>query len=139
MFFFNICILSVTHLFAFLDPPEQADLIRIVNGNAPYEGRVEILYNETWGSICDDHWDYNDATVVCRQLGYARAINAPGFSTFGPSNLTVRKAKWPFVQCTVSNLIPCKSFAFLSVTFFLSPRSDLARRSGLCWHREIHL
>lgn len=68
---------------------EQSDLIRIVNGNAADEGRVEILYNGTWGSVCDDHWDFNDANVVCRQLGYARALNAPGFATFGSSNSTV--------------------------------------------------
>ena len=88
---------------SFPQSSEQADLIRIVNGNAPNEGRVEILYNGTWGSICDDKWDYNDASVVCRQLGYARALNAPGFSTFGGSNATVRIAVVPrvFVQCTV--------------------------------------
>ena len=36
------------------------------------EGRVEICFNETWGSICDNFWSSNDANVVCNQLGFSR-------------------------------------------------------------------
>ena len=44
--------------------------LRLSGGNIANEGRVEICMNNEWGTVCDDSWGTNDATVVCRQLGY---------------------------------------------------------------------
>ena len=57
--------------------------IRLVGGNWNGEGRVEILHNDHWGTVCDDSWDMNDARVVCRALGYADASSAPHSAHFG--------------------------------------------------------
>lgn len=58
--------------------------VRVVSPtNSPSSGRVEILQNGTWGTICDHSWNLQDADVVCRQLGYDTALSANGPAAFG--------------------------------------------------------
>lgn len=44
-------------------------------GEATLRGRVEVCLDQQWTSVCDTSWTEQDATVVCKQLGYAQATN----------------------------------------------------------------
>ena len=54
------------HIFCFIEPFD----VRLVDGPSPKEGRLEILHNNTWGSVCNQGWRHSrNAPVVCKQLG----------------------------------------------------------------------
>ena len=52
------------------------------NNNA---GRLEILLDRNWGTVCSDGFDSNDAAVACRQLGFDGHIfyTSGNIETFG--------------------------------------------------------
>eukprot|EP00731_Ephydatia_muelleri_P037026 Em0380g6a len=65
----------------------QDGTVVLVNGTSSNMGRVEICYNQTFGTICDDFWNELDAAVVCRQLNLTTtgAVAVPR-SYFGAGN-----------------------------------------------------
>ena len=57
--------------------------MRLGGGLNASEGRVEVYYNGTWGTVCDDGWDIVDAGVVCRELGFPGVYSAANSAFFG--------------------------------------------------------
>ena len=60
--------------------------IRLVNGKTRFEGRVEILHDGVWGTVCDDNWNLKAARVVCRELMLGDALEAVPLAGFKPGN-----------------------------------------------------
>lgn len=77
-----------------------------MGGATEDEGRVEVFSNGQWGTVCDDGWDINDASVVCRQVGHLMATSAPGQAFFGQGTGPIL---FDQVECTGSepNITSC--------------------------------
>ena len=48
--------------------------LRLVGGANEWEGRVEVSVNGEWGTVCSLDVVFDDVHIVCRQLGYQRAL-----------------------------------------------------------------
>lgn len=53
--------------------PNVSRTIRLIGGSHSWMGRLEILHNSVWGTVCDDLWSDQNSQVVCRQLGFSTA------------------------------------------------------------------
>eukprot|EP00057_Strongylocentrotus_purpuratus_P018205 XP_011672679.1 PREDICTED: scavenger receptor cysteine-rich domain superfamily protein [Strongylocentrotus purpuratus] len=81
--------------------------VRLMGGIYESEGRVEVFYDNQWGSICDSLWSIEDASVVCRQLNYSGADLALVAGQYGEGQDVVLFSN---MECNgmESNLSTCK-------------------------------
>ena len=49
----------------------------------PFMGRLEVLHNNVWGTVCDDRFGTREADVVCGMLNYTEGalcvVRSAGF------------------------------------------------------------
>ncbi|XP_058138318.1 antigen WC1.1-like [Dasypus novemcinctus] len=64
-------------------PSTGSNQLRLADGGGRCAGRVEVLHQGSWGTICDYGWTLNDAHVVCRQMECGVAISATISAHFG--------------------------------------------------------
>uniref|UniRef100_A0A8C4SPQ2 SRCR domain-containing protein n=1 Tax=Erpetoichthys calabaricus TaxID=27687 RepID=A0A8C4SPQ2_ERPCA len=55
----------------------------LVDGPSRCSGRVEILYDNTWGTLCDKNLDLQTADVICKHLYCGAAVSTPSGAYFG--------------------------------------------------------
>ncbi|KAF3695216.1 Macrophage receptor MARCO Macrophage receptor with collagenous structure [Channa argus] len=84
------------------DSGNRAELkVRLVPGRN--RGRVEVMYNGVWGTVCDDHFDTVDAKVICRMLGFQSVITTftatPGTGKIWLDDLRCRGTESDIFDC----------------------------------------
>ncbi|XP_025102832.1 deleted in malignant brain tumors 1 protein-like isoform X2 [Pomacea canaliculata] len=84
---------------------------RLAEGTA-WSGRLDLLYNGSWSSVCDDGFGHKEARVACRMLGFDRpevfAVNSFLFRDYD------RTALFSDLNCqgTETNLAECNYSSF---------------------------
>ncbi|XP_019616108.1 PREDICTED: deleted in malignant brain tumors 1 protein-like [Branchiostoma belcheri] len=81
--------------------------IRLRGGNGYSYGRVEVYYNGQWGTVCDDGFGWQEARVICRELGfsdystyYYRAYYGQGSGPIWMDNLNCNGYESSLQYCT---------------------------------------
>lgn len=80
-------------------------LIKSVGSSSDAQGLVEMYLDDQWTMVCNNGWDLEDASIVCKQLGFQSAGSVMPLSPDGSSD-------GPFVDAvdcpsSVTSLVSC--------------------------------
>ncbi|WAQ99250.1 NETR-like protein, partial [Mya arenaria] len=88
----------------------DCNTVRLVGGTDYTNGRVEVYdtFNQTWENVCYDHFSYNDAKVICRQLEFytgAFRMNCHGYE----DDLSQCAIDWNNGHCSYDAEVDCRA------------------------------
>ena len=113
--------------------------VRLVGGrNVSSQGRVELFYNGTWGTVCGYRWKLRDANVVCHQLGFEGAQSAYIQTVFGRG----KGNSWYYdLRCigNESSLTDCGQRVWYSSSCGHSNVADVVCRTGTKSYKTVNL
>ena len=97
-----------------------ADSVRLVDDGSQYEGRLEVYYNGRWGTVCNNGWNDQYASLVCAQLGFGLLGKLANFGA-GSGNVFLEK-----VMCSQNDtlLASCGHYG-VGITPFCSHSKDV--------------
>ena len=108
--------------------PQTAPL-RLVGGNSPNEGRLEIHFLGQWNTICDNRWDSRDATVACKQLGFKHgqavyaAYYGQGTGRVGMYNARCTGTEAQLIDCPLGGWFPSGCYHSMDAGVVCSSKS----------------
>ncbi|VDI25914.1 Hypothetical predicted protein, partial [Mytilus galloprovincialis] len=105
--------------------------LRITDGFAENQGRLEIKYKGEWGTVCDNQFDNVDAEVACRQLGYCSGFMIPankvddGIGTIWLNNVNCSGSESELLNCTFNtDASNCRHYGDVGIHCFLNCSPD---------------
>ncbi|KAI4878856.1 hypothetical protein NFI96_012042 [Prochilodus magdalenae] len=77
--------------------------LRLVSGSSICSGRLEILHEGVWGTVCSNGWDITDAAVLCKGLGCGNPVVANAFFGEGTGQIWMDNVSCQGSESTLSS------------------------------------
>lgn len=65
----SLCLYAKMIMWMIIDNARDQS-VRLIGGNHPREGIVEIAYGGRWGMVCNNDFGQIDAQIICKGLGF---------------------------------------------------------------------
>jgi deleted-in-malignant-brain-tumors protein 1 len=104
------------------------------NTSSSREGRVEICFNNTYGTVCDTSWSRTEANVVCKQLGFSPTGARPQPGAIYSNTSSPLYLENPLCIGDELSLIECQQ----DMDNMCSHRNDVGVQcEGTCMHLKL--